>query len=595
MPGKFVDSYPKNAPEAYPESFVGAVVNFEPSWTKGSPKMASLINAASFAKYAEQAAATGAEVLVFPEGAFRSTTGEPVPVDIPPLGSNMCDAVSFPDQSQIMSLLSCAAYSAKLFLVASVDEIVVNKTCSSQVVFDDDGTLVARHREYNCLDDDDDDDDQYFIMTPSEIKIGLILTQDLVEFEIVNDLVSSGVIHYALSYNSKEIFPFDSSLQTEHWWSFGRDVFLMASGLTRNAENDRRSGIYGGRSNGRCLPMVGDQGLVVADIPFQRGSSPNCLDVDWSTDRDRPLKRELRALGANRMTSHPAFRTNDKRYQVKSWSTSVSATSTNHDSKDSKDDSRNVKEAPNDSTDASKDSVDTSGDSEESSKDPTDASIDSKDAAKDGKHYDDYGAGDDYYDEVLVNEKVTMLPVTHDMSGLWTRLCQYDFCCSFYIETTPDDHHPGYRLMVFSGPSLDFGPNVRVDRCGLIQCHECEGNDVNTFLVQSNRPGLTPNVLTDGKSASPRIRFTEKSEPKMVADHNLRSVVSAVLQTVEKENSSHSGNNDDDEDDDEITPDDDDEDNDRNTPEEDETSNNHILRLMGKADGTMFQQGNAKQ
>lgn len=273
-------------------TYVAAVVEYSPE-TGGTPTEIVTRNVANYVLYIRKAAEQGADIIVFPEiglVAYGSGTRYATPLPDPADMVNPCNDITS-NVTEAIRTLSCEARNQRMYVVVNVPEVAPcdnsNSNCSvyynSNVVFDRNGTIVARYRKFNLFGEIG------FSKTP-EAEISILDTDFGVQFGIFTcfDLMfEKPAVQLVKEWGVKDIvfptawfseLPFLTAVQAQASWSYGWDVNFLAAGYNDPSVGSAGSGIYAGKAGPikSIMPTVPTTRLLVANVTkktFQNSKS----------------------------------------------------------------------------------------------------------------------------------------------------------------------------------------------------------------------------------------------------------------------------------------------------------------------------------
>lgn len=248
-------------------TYVAAVVEYSPDTGSPGDSVVDIVskNVAQYVLLIQQAAEQEADIIVFPECglvAYGSSTNFATPLPDPDDRVNPCTDASS-NVKEVIRTLSCAARNQSVYVVVNLPEVAPCPSaanCSSSglifynsdVVFDRNGTLVARYRKFHLFGE------KGFSTTPeAEISVfdtdfgvtfGIFTCFDI-EFEepAISLAKVLGVrdIVYPTAWFSE--LPFLSAVQAQASWAYGLDVNFLAAGYSSPGVGSTGSGIYAGK------------------------------------------------------------------------------------------------------------------------------------------------------------------------------------------------------------------------------------------------------------------------------------------------------------------------------------------------------------
>ncbi|XP_047468299.1 pantetheinase-like [Penaeus chinensis] len=301
--------------------YTGAVLEYEPyiTWTEEGGEAILRENAKVIAEYAAVAKEMGADILVVPEYglhgldmhvlvtdellSFTQTVPDPRDLVVP------CTATSDLGQATAIKALSCSALENQMYLVVDVSEKTpcsdgVNSTScppsdsilhNTQVVFDRNGTVIARYRKKNLFlewqfEPGTESDDTALFTTDFGVTFTLQICFDIAfGHPGLFNVDSRGVRDVAMSTAWVDIMPFLIAPSVQNGWSRGLGVNLLVSGHHRPERSKMGSGIFRGASDlehDYVYEVDSGSRLIVSEV-----------QTVASVDGRRPPRRSSRAHG----------------------------------------------------------------------------------------------------------------------------------------------------------------------------------------------------------------------------------------------------------------------------------------------------------
>jgi len=266
-------------------TYVAAVVEYSQETRAPRDTSTEIVtrNVANYVKYIGEAAEQGADIIVFPEiglVSYQSGTSYATPLPNPDDMVNPCDDTSS-NVTEAIRTLSCAARSKNIYVVVNVPEVAPCDNSSSNcsvyyncnVVFDRNGTIVARYRKFNLFGEagfsTTPDAEISILDTDFGVKFGIFTCFDLMFEKPAVQLVKEwGVTDIIFPTAWFSELPFLTAVQAQTSWSYRWDVNFLASGYNEPRVGSAGSGIYAGRA-GRIkaiMPTVPTTQLLVANV-----------------------------------------------------------------------------------------------------------------------------------------------------------------------------------------------------------------------------------------------------------------------------------------------------------------------------------------
>lgn len=223
-----------------------------------------------FEEQVRTAAVQGARIIVFPEygiTGFDHSRDSIIPFleDIPDSDAswNPCNQPSRFQDTLVLQNLSCIAQTNKIYLVANMGDIkkcdiISDKTCPSDgryqfntnVVFDDDGKLIARYHKRNMYDEtplfDPSPTNEYVYFDTPFGKFGTIVCFDIMHYNPTQVLLNKYGIRNLLVTSAWNVFlPFIIPLQMYSGLAKKNNVNVIASNIRNELYQMAGSGIFG--------------------------------------------------------------------------------------------------------------------------------------------------------------------------------------------------------------------------------------------------------------------------------------------------------------------------------------------------------------
>ncbi|KAK2583898.1 hypothetical protein KPH14_001169 [Odynerus spinipes] len=273
------------------KSYVAAVVEFSPKFFANDSKATLNSNIPLYVKNIENAKQQNADIIVFPEDGLTSyhlplrnelgswTTVIPAPADkYTPCSQNMNGV------SEALKNISCAAQKNKIYVVINLPEKspCTGEGCpkdnvfyyNTNVVFDRNGTIIARYRKVNLFTEPGFDvtkePEIVTFDTDFGVKFGTFICFDILfatpPLNLTKGLGVTDIV-YSTAWFSET--PFLTAIQAQAGWSYAEDVNFLASGYNNPARGSAGSGIYLGRAGIKkaIMPLRETTALLVEEVP----------------------------------------------------------------------------------------------------------------------------------------------------------------------------------------------------------------------------------------------------------------------------------------------------------------------------------------
>lgn len=269
-------------------TYVAAVVEYSPDTGSPGDSVADIVskNVAQYVPLIRRAAEQEVDIIVFPECGlvtYGSSTKFATPLPHPDDRVNPCTDTSS-NVAEAIRTLSCAARNHSIYVVVNLPEVhpcpdATNCSSSSvvyynsNVVFDRNGTVVARYRKFNLFGE------VWFNIT-SEAELSVFDTDFGVTFGIFTcfDIIfEKPAVSLAKVLGVRDVvfptawyseLPFLTAVQAQASWSYGLDVNFLGAGYSLPGEGSAGSGIYAGKEGPlvTTMPGVPTTQLLVAKV-----------------------------------------------------------------------------------------------------------------------------------------------------------------------------------------------------------------------------------------------------------------------------------------------------------------------------------------
>ncbi|XP_012266921.2 vanin-like protein 1 isoform X1 [Athalia rosae] len=273
-------------------AYRAAVVEYHPIKIGDSPEEIFNENANNYKKFIEKASEYYTDIIVFPESGLTngrdSTNRDVYPMwssFIPDPKNEVNPCTDNTDTLEAIKIVACAARNNSIYVIINVSEKVVcahRTNCSddgylfynTNVVFDRNGTVIARYRKYNLFGEVGFNRTEFPELTIFEtdfgVTFGVFIAFDMIFKEPSLTLVRKmNITDFVYSIHWYSALPFMTAVQTEMAWSYTMDVNLLASGCNDPIVGSGGSGIFGGRRGtmASVMPETNSNILIVADVP----------------------------------------------------------------------------------------------------------------------------------------------------------------------------------------------------------------------------------------------------------------------------------------------------------------------------------------
>lgn len=271
-------------------TYVAAVVEYNQETGDAGDTSTVTRNVANYVLYIREAAEQGADIIVFPEiglVGYESGTKYSTPLPNPEDMVNPCDDTSS-NVTEAIRTLSCEAQNQSMYVVVNVPEVAPcdnsSSNCSvyynSNVVFDRNGTIVARYRKFNLFGETGFsttwEAEISILDTDFGVKFGIFTCFDLMfekpAVQLVKDWGVTDIVFPTAWFSE---LPFLTAVQAQASWSYSWDVNFLAAGYNAPSVGSAGSGIYAGKAGPimAIMPVVPTTQLLVANVT--KKTSPN--------------------------------------------------------------------------------------------------------------------------------------------------------------------------------------------------------------------------------------------------------------------------------------------------------------------------------
>ncbi|CRK88417.1 CLUMA_CG002189, isoform A [Clunio marinus] len=253
-------------------------------------------NLARYLKIMEEAPST-LDIIVFPEMTLNRIQSA-VEISDPSEKISPCDSDSY-DAENLVKKISCAAKTAQRYVVVDIvtkikcpdAEMIESgdpRNCNDRddgfsyyntnVVFDRNGTIIARYRKFNLFGEEVDTPYKAEIVTFETdfgVKFGTFICFDLMfrwpALEMVRNVENNyeGVTDVIFTTMWFSELPFLTAVQVQQNWAYQNDVNMLAAGANNPAVGSTGTGIFAGRKGSLVSVMEGTTktNLYTATVP----------------------------------------------------------------------------------------------------------------------------------------------------------------------------------------------------------------------------------------------------------------------------------------------------------------------------------------
>lgn len=266
-------------------TYVAAVVEYNPDTGAPGGNTTDIVskNVANYVVNIRKAAEQDADIIVFPECglvAYGSGTSYATPLPNPEDLVNPCTDTSS-NVTEAIRILSCEAQNQSIYVVVNVPEVTpcpnASRNCvlyyNSNVVFDRNGTVVARYRKFNLFGEEGfsttPEAEISILETDFGVKFGIFTCFDLVFEKPAVQLVKEwGITDIVFPTAWFSQLPFLTAVQAQASWAYGLDVNFLAAGYNTPSVGSAGSGIYAGNDGPltAIMPTVPTTQLLVANV-----------------------------------------------------------------------------------------------------------------------------------------------------------------------------------------------------------------------------------------------------------------------------------------------------------------------------------------
>jgi len=267
-------------------------------------------NLASFESLTQQAHAQNSDIIVFPE---YGLTGVPSKISarwfaeiVPEVIINTfvvpCNNTEF-SGSPALQRISCLAYTYNIVIVANLIEYRDGDTFNTNVVFDENGNLIAKYFKQHLFGSLEEsiitcpianniqDNNEETFTTSFGVEFGTFTCLDILYCNPALSLVRKGVRHFVYPTYWGNRFPYFTSINVRQGWTWRNNVAILSSGIETRIDAlgfySSGSGVY---SDGR--PLIyhisgrnyaeGDGQVLVSQVPIEPSAASDIHTGDRS-------------------------------------------------------------------------------------------------------------------------------------------------------------------------------------------------------------------------------------------------------------------------------------------------------------------------
>uniref|UniRef100_A0A146KRR8 Vanin-like protein 2 n=1 Tax=Lygus hesperus TaxID=30085 RepID=A0A146KRR8_LYGHE len=274
-----------------------AVVDYEVLQNNSlTPRENLMNNVLNYNQFLQIAKSQEADIIVFPEGGLLGSDYS-ILLTIPDPSLNIVPNGSY-DQS--LQDLSGYAKTYGIYLAVNVLENYTDPSSgksykyNTNIVFDRNGSLIARYRKFNLYGEpvDRPDKPEYSVFKSDfNVTFGQFICFDILFKEPALTLISQHEVYdfiYPSAWFSE--LPFLTSVQTQWSWAVGNNVTLLSAGLSNKTESRGGSGIFRGKNALNNLftfsDMLGST-IMVGDVPIRNTNSAGSGKGDFTSTMSR--------------------------------------------------------------------------------------------------------------------------------------------------------------------------------------------------------------------------------------------------------------------------------------------------------------------
>ncbi|XP_052873330.1 vanin-like protein 1 [Anopheles cruzii] len=238
------------------ESYVVSVVEFRPEQMTMPIEERTKLHLDEYSKLIRSPKARPSDIIVFPELTLNSLS-DPVFVPEPSQRVVPCD-----DHGSILVTLSCLAREVQKYLVINLSEqfyiqqLAETVRYNTDVVFDRNGTVIARYRKYNLFREAGTSipaaPELVTFETDFGVRFGVFTCFDILFSQPTLQLIKQGLRDFVFPAFWTSEPPFLASTQIFESWAYAIDANLIVSGTNYDLSGATGTGVFAGR-NGALL------------------------------------------------------------------------------------------------------------------------------------------------------------------------------------------------------------------------------------------------------------------------------------------------------------------------------------------------------
>lgn len=236
--------------------YVGAVVEYNPV-SSTTPNFTMEENVKNYVYQIEQAKTFGVQLIVFPEYGITGLINDPenYGIQVPDVGTS-----DFSNSNYLLLRLSNAAKEHSLYVVVNLLENATNSNnqtfiYNTNLVFSNNGTLVARYRKINPYQEPKiTPGNEVVTFTTDFGTFGVMTCADILSYNPAQTLLSRGVTDVVYPAAWTTYLPFFSALEVQMGYTLANKVTLLAANINNPLNGTGGSGIY--RSDGTVLKTI---------------------------------------------------------------------------------------------------------------------------------------------------------------------------------------------------------------------------------------------------------------------------------------------------------------------------------------------------